>query len=227
MNKTSLIIFLTILFSFTVVSFSQTDEPAKVRGRITNYFGTPLEKVEVKFFLLEMKSGEFVSAEGKFIKSVFTDKDGEYEITDLTWGEYRVSAIAFGFPKAEVWRFYLWRNAERVLDFGLKIGITHGLPQLEISGVIKSKDKSPIKDATVTLINAFDVTEIKQTRTGKDGRYKIQLIQPGQYIIYVSKQGFSTNSFSFLINGNGGTIYPETETNKNIDFELLMLDKPK
>jgi hypothetical protein len=227
MSKTfCFIVFLTILFSLTMVTFSQTEEPAKVRGRVTGYFGNPLEKVEVNFFLLEMKSGEFVSA-GKFIKSVLTDTNGEYEITDLPWGEYRVSAIAFGFPRAEVWRFYLWRNAERVLDFGLQIGITHGFPQLQVSGTIKLKNKSPVRDATVTLINAFDETEIKHTRTGNDGKYKFQLIQPGQYIIYVSKPGFSVISSSFLINGLRDTTFPATEIDKNIDMELLPLDKSK
>lgn len=224
-KKFNLILCLIGLFCLCSSAFSQEDEPAKVKGKITSYFGDPLKKAEVKFYLLEMESGKYISAEGKFIKSVFTDEKGEYEISGLPWGEYRIVAMASGFTRSEVWRFYLWRNADRILDMGLKFGIIHGFPQIEVSGTIRSKDKTSIENATVTLINAFDETEKKQTRTDKNGRYKIEFIQPGQYIIYASKTGYSVVSSSFLINVHDRN-YSQTEINKTIDFQLTPLVKP-
>lgn len=224
-KKFSLIVCLLCLLNSCIPVFSQEDQPAKVSGQVTSYFGDPLEKVEVKFYLLEMESGKYISAEGKFIKSVFTDEKGAYEIKGLPWGEYRVVATASGFPSSEVWRFYLWRNSDRVLNIGLKFGIIHGFPQLKVSGKIKSINETPIQNVSVTLINAFDETEIKQTRTDKNGRYEIEFIQPGQYIIYVSKSGFSVISSSFLVNAVNQN-YARTEINKTIDFQLTPLFKP-
>lgn len=222
-RKFNFVIFLILFLGITTIGFAQEDKPAKVRGRVSNYFGFPLEKIEVKFFLLKMKSGEYVSAEGQFIKSAFTNELGLYEVSELPWGEYRVSTNGSGFPKMEVWRFYLWSNAERTLDLGLKAGIIHGFPELKVFGTVTLNNGEAVDDVTITLINAFDGTEAKQAKTDKNGKYQIEFIQPGQYIIYASKPDFSVAASSFVINGIGGANYPQTEINKKVDMKLLLL----
>lgn len=210
--------FLFLLLAFSSVS-AQKDNSAKVKGRVTNYFGDSIADEVVKFFLLERKiGGGYVSAEGRFIKSARTDKEGDFEVSELPWGNYRIVA-----GSAEVWGFYLARNDDKILDLGNYIGYIHGFPQLEVSGTVKDSNKKSVKDATITLVNAFDETEVLRTRTNNNGEYKIQFIQPGQYILYVTKPGFSVTVSSFLINALKGTVYPETDKRKKIDVVLSML----
>ena len=38
----------------------------------------------------------------------------------------------FGFGHTEVWRSYLWRGADRVLDIGIPIGYTHTLAPITV-----------------------------------------------------------------------------------------------
>ena len=214
-----------LILGSSILAFPQNDDPAEVRGRVTTYYGDPLHNAEIKFFLLDKLKNEYVSS-GTLIKTGLTNKSGNYEVTHLPWGEYRVTASLSGFPTAEVWRFYLGRNSERVLDFGLRIGITHGLPQLTVSGKVIATNGTTVEGATVTLTNAFDNTEPRQSASDRRGKYKFGFIQPGQYVIFVSKPGFSITSTTVFFNSINKN-YPETETDKILDFRLESLVRLK
>lgn len=176
------------------------DSPANVRGRISTLWGEPIGEAEVAFYELEGIRG--ISAAEKLVGKTVTDKLGDYRINGLPFGQYRVDVNLAGFGHSEVWRFYLWRGANRVLDIGIPVGYTHSLAPIIVSGSVQQRDKASIEGATVTLVNAFDSTESQQARTNKAGRFQFDLIQPGQYVIYASKPGFLIEAATVDL-GNG------------------------
>ncbi len=197
------VLFLKLVFAvsiFAVPFFSQN-----VRGRISTYFGDSLDGAEVRFFPLEMRDGQY-RASDKPAKSALTDKSGRYEVSGLAPGEYRVTASLPGFPISKVEKFYLWRQADRVLDLGLKIGITHGLELIEVHGTILDEKGASIPGATVTVTNAFDRTDSIQTLSNRNGIYKLEFIQPGQYTISVTAPGFQVSAASFLVDSRFGKV---------------------
>jgi hypothetical protein len=186
----------------------QEDDPAAVRGRVTTLAGDALEGVEVKFFQLDGISGN--SPAEKLVKTAKTDKAGNYRVEKLPWGQYRVE-FSSDLGKTEIWRFYLWRKADRVLDAGIPVGYTHGLAEIPVAGQVRATDNDKLENATVTLVNAYDPGETQQVRTDKNGRYRMTLIQPGQYIIFVTGPGFEAAAKNLDL-GNGAAV--------NVDFSM-------
>ena len=88
-----------------------------------------------------------------------------------------------------MWRFYLWRGAERVLDIGLPQIMQHGLETIMVRGIVKDEKGGPVRDATVTLVAAYNLGENSQARTDGSGRFELVTIQPGQYVVWAAKDG--------------------------------------
>jgi protocatechuate 3,4-dioxygenase beta subunit len=198
-----LLICVCLLLSIVVtssVAATQESDLARVSGRVTDLRGFPLEDVEVQFFELEGIRG--VSAKEMLVKTVVTDEQGNYKVSGLPAGQYRVNVEARGFGHTEVWRFYLWRNAHRVLDIGVPIGYTHSLVEISVIGQVRMTNGAPLEEATVRLVNAYDPGEEQQVRTNRLGKYKIDLVQPGQYIVYVIKPGYAVSTATVDL-GNG------------------------
>lgn len=192
-----------LFFATSIVCLAQEGDFASVRGRVTSLRGDSLANVEVKFYELEGIRG--ISPTEKLIKVTKTDEQGQYRVDNLPSGQYRVYFSVSGFGHTEIWRFYLWRKASRTLDIGIPIGYTHGLFQSKISGRVRSYDGKSLQNATVTLLNAFDPNETQQARTDKNGRFELTTIQPGQYIVFASANGFAVSSATFDL-GNGARI---------------------
>jgi len=198
--KLRILCFLLItLFGFGGHSTLADDEPASVEGRITTLWGASIGDVKISFYLLEGIAGN--SKSEKLVQEVTTDKQGSYKVTNLPWGQYRI-IFSNSFGHTEIWRYRLWRDAKRVLDISLPIGYQHYLSPIQVSGLIQQSDGLPIEDATVSMISAFNPNDYQQTRTDKSGKYQFRKIQPGQYIICASKQGFLVGSTAVDL-GNG------------------------
>src|SRR5688500_16856351 len=60
-----------------------------------------------------------------------------------------------------------------------------------LQGQVLDPQESVVAGATVTLKNVATNVEATVT-TGEDGSYSFSLLQPGKYIITVTKQGFTT-----------------------------------
>ncbi|MEQ1764209.1 MAG: carboxypeptidase-like regulatory domain-containing protein [Pyrinomonadaceae bacterium] len=192
-----------LIFVISTVCLAQDKDFASVKGRVTTLRGDTLADVEVRFFQLEGIRG--ISPTEKLIVATKTDENGQYRVDNLPSGQYRVHFSMSGFGHTEIWRFYLWRNASRTLDIGIPVGYTHGLIQSKVSGSVRSSDGRSVENATVTLINAFDPNETQQTRTDKNGKFELSTIQPGQYIVYASANGFAVSASTFDL-GNGARI---------------------
>jgi hypothetical protein len=109
--------------------------------------GDVAEGVQVKFFALEGIRGK--SKSETLVKTATTDKEGNYKIVGIPAGLYRVEFNAT-FGSAEVWRFYLWRGARRILDIGLPIGYEHSFGEITVRGRLLDNHNNHIQDATVT-----------------------------------------------------------------------------
>lgn len=190
-------ILLAGLFIFSIFALAQDKDYARVKGRITTFWGEPIEKAEVSFYELEGISG--ISPREKLIRSVITDKEGNYNIEKLPWGQYRVD-ISASYGGNEVWRFYLARNANEVLDVGVPMGYLHLISEMSVSGIVRQVDGSPVANATVTLTNAYDARKIQQTRTDEKGKYKFNTIQVGDFILSSAKSGFYPSAATLRIN---------------------------
>jgi uncharacterized protein (DUF2249 family) len=166
---------------------AQEEDLASVRGRVTTLWGQSIEEAQVSFFQLEGIQGH--SPTEKLIHHTFTDKNGEYKVNALPWGQYRVEVGLKGYGHTEIWRFYLWRGAKRVLDIGVPMGMLDHISQMEIRGTVWRSKKEAVKDATVTLVSVYDPSESQQVRSDANGKYSLLLIQEGDYLLHVSKPG--------------------------------------
>lgn len=203
-------VFLIVIIAVSSVgSSAQNDETATVSGRITTLRGDPLADAIVQFYELEGIRG--LSPTETLRKAVTTDSSGAYVAKGIPWGQYRVNVEVPTFGHTEVWRFYLWRNARRVLDIGVPIGITHGLSEITIEGTVSGENGKRLRDATVTIVNVYDSEETEQVRTDSNGSYKITRIQPGQYVLYAYYPGYGPTA-STLDLGNG--------TKTSLDFSI-------
>lgn len=200
MKKAASSILGILLLLVGFAAFAQ-DELASVEGRVTTLWGTPLKNVKVSFFQLEGISG--ISKTEILIRQITTDSEGRFRTDNLPWGQYRID-ISSGYGKTEIWRYYLWRNAKRILDVGLPLEntLSDTLSQIMLSGVIQQTDQDHIADATVTLTSAFAPNKTQQARTDKNGHYQFKVIQPGQYILFATKPGFLADSLAIDL-GNG------------------------
>ncbi|HET6671428.1 MAG TPA: carboxypeptidase-like regulatory domain-containing protein [Pyrinomonadaceae bacterium] len=191
------IFFVSLLLALIApAALAQDDEFASVSGRVTTYWGSALE-AEISFFQLEGISGNSPTEE--LIQRVTTNKDGAYAIEKLPWGQYRVKVATKGYGDAEIWRFYLWRGAKRVLDIGVPMGMLDHISQMEIRGAVTRPNRMPVKDATVTLLNVYDSSESQQVRTDADGKYTLLLIQEGDYVLHAAKVGFTVSATTISI----------------------------
>ena len=119
-----------------ILSMSQGQGTAKIYGRITDLFGYPIQGARLQVFSCETQPnrGTKSPAETKAIQTTLSDKEGNYEVSGLSWGEYRITVSYSGFAQAEVGSVYLGKGADRLLDLGLKVGQIVDLPTMEISG---------------------------------------------------------------------------------------------
>jgi len=198
--KTASITLLSLAFLLVSTAGKPETDLAQVTGRVTTLWGEPCEEAEVSFYELEGIKG--TSPTEKLIKQVRTNKSGEYSATDLPYGHYRVDVSLPGYGNTEIWRFYLWRDAKRVLDLGVPMGILHHVSQINVSGRVVDENKSPVENATVTLINAYNTSKVYQTRTTSSGNYSFDVIQIGEYVLWVTKPGHGISTTNVQL-GNG------------------------
>ena len=177
------------------------EESASVRGRVTTLSGRPIEEAQVSFFQLEGIQGN--SPSEQLIQQTRTDQNGEYSVTGLPSGQYRVEAIVRGYGRTEVWRFFVWRSARRVLDIGIPMGMLDHISQIQVRGTVMSSKREAVKDATVTLTSLYNSTESQQVRTDERGRYSLLLMQEGDYVLHASKPGYVVRITTISLRSGG------------------------
>jgi len=169
-------------------------ETGRVRGRVVNLWGVPLAGAQLSFFKLEIWPEPGVSSPQKLVKEVTTDEEGQYIAEGLHWGLYNVNVTRREYCCADVLRLYLAKGGEQVLDVGVPLALQNGLDLITVRGKVYGERHQPISDASITLVNAHNSQRSDQKRTEGNGMYEFHLVQPGQYVIYASKPGFTVES---------------------------------
>ncbi len=184
----SLTYILLILCTLVIISSGQTANVASMRGRVLDPFGNPISDVVLEFSI----AGQAQPFD------VRTDQQGNYKVSNLPIGEYAIAIWSRGFM-TERRNINLARGSVLQLDFSLVAGYVGGAIPIEVSGIIRQQDDSPVADATVTVENAFSERLIYKAKTDNSGRYKIEVLYPGQYIVHVAKPGFAVNASAVVL----------------------------
>lgn len=168
---------------------SPADTQTSIRGRITTT-GLPfaVEDAEVSVFSIVRESAAVIRVQ--LVAKTRSETNGEYRITGLPPGSYLVRAELPGFMTEEAWNIWFY-GIPVIVDLGLTFG-AHGDPYTppKISGIVRGPRDTPLEDVTVTLLQCDNSTRRFQTRTDKNGRYRLSWVLEGEYAIQVSKPGF-------------------------------------
>jgi hypothetical protein len=157
-----------------------------IRGRVTDDRGRPLRAADVR-----------VSAAGGTAepRTVHTDDDGRYDVTDARAGRYNVLVTHAGFLPL---RYGQRRPRElgKLLDVGdgqILEGVDFMLPRMSvIAGRITDETKEPIAEAIVLALRSVYFDGRRQfvptgtgplVRTDDSGAYRLVGLTPGTYLV--------------------------------------------
>ena len=157
-----------------------------IRGTVRDAAGRPLRRAQIRVFAPEL-AGE--------PRSVSTDEDGRYELTDLPAARYTVIATRSGYLP-------LRHGQRRPLELGRPLQLADGqviervdfvLPRMGvIAGRITDETGDPIADVNVLPMRALYVEGRQQfvpigpgplVRTDEDGEYRLGGLAPGSYVV--------------------------------------------
>lgn len=170
------------LFAVAWPAAGHSRPTANIQGQVSDPFGFPIPGAKVKV-LSEDRARQFQG---------IADKQGDYNIDNLPAGQYKVLVSSLGFTTEER-NVRVWDGDHIILDIGLNAGGAD-LPSIEVAGTVRQPDNAPLRDATITIANAFNQRLVQKVRTDKEGNYRVSVVNPGQYIVSASKAGFMVNA---------------------------------
>ena len=131
------------------------------------------------------------------VLTVTTDEEGYYEL-ELTPGMYTFKA-----SKAD------YSGFEQVLDISYDIGsidFTISPLRIKLHGHITgSLTKTGLSGVTIRILDSNAIVMKKETTTDAEGYYSI-MIDPGNYVIKVSKEGFIEDEKSICVDWEAGEL---------------------
>jgi hypothetical protein len=160
----------------------------RIRGRVTDKSGRRLEGTKaVLWWQRSYVSGKLQLAGmgiGSALDTETTDESGWFVFRALWPGDrYKVAIDAEGYGKAEPPE--VQGRAGETHDLGT-IALTGGAGH--IAGRVVGSDGKPIAGATV--FNRGDAPTVLTTRTGGDGRFRLDNLFPGARYAFVRKDGY-------------------------------------
>lgn len=197
------------LIGAVTVSMAQKPKFVSIQGRIVNLYGAPIEGASI----------EVTSESGGQSLKTHSDQGGNYKISNLPAGRLKLLARAFGSEREELF-ITLEAGEQKLLDLGLEFGRIIDPFPIQVQGVVQQPDGTPLRDATVTIKNAFNERLSRQVRSDDAGRYKVEVDNPGQYIVYVTKPGFQVCSVAVIL---PATLPRESRV---VDLTLIPLRSP-
>lgn len=196
---------LALLLAICLESMSSLDTgrdrptpSADLSGRITDLFGEPLEGAVVRVFPFSTNIGEPRIERRASPVEATTNSKGDYSIAGLPPGSYTVTVELRGFRRFESCLVTI-QPGINTMDFGLEVGVNIDVPIIRIEGLVRRADRSPITDATLTIISVFNRALTEQTRTDQKGRYKFAILAPGHYVLIASKSRFATAAKAIVV----------------------------
>lgn len=178
-SKTSVLL---LLLSFPVLSFAQTHR-ASLRGTVVDHLGGRLASVQIK--LVRQATNE--------MRDVQTDAEGNYGVSQLAPGHYRLEAQLSGYRKY-VQQIELGVNQDRRLDLTLDIGPLEEEVTIVADALPLRKESAAIG----TVIHNRQVSDLPL-----DGRnfFELGLLVPGAVPAAQGSAGSVRGDFAFSVNG--------------------------
>jgi hypothetical protein len=153
---------------------------------VTDLFGNPIPGAAVR--------------SGGGPQSAVTGPAGEYKLQALPSGKLKVTASYRGFRVAErevAPDCERGRNAP--LDFGLvPLDLTDIRPFI-LSGEVRDAGGAPVASGSVLLENCFNPDVRAAASTSERGEFRLEVRQPGQYVLRVTKPGFEVYAQTLLV----------------------------
>lgn len=162
---------------------SPTATSGILKGTVTSG-GVPIANATVKVFDINDNPIEHTNTGG----------NGQYTISDLPVGSYKVTAIAPGYLLPNTIPISIQNNKTTTANIVLTADPDANLSV--IYGIIRNTNgEVPITNATVLLFSETlpDPTLISTGTTNDNGQYILGLIPAGNYHLVVSKSGFFPN----------------------------------
>lgn len=160
-----------IAFSFGELSAQKTPQKG-IHGYVVDLFGNPIADAEIELLLVEAD---------KQIK-VLTNEKGYFSFSQKFTGKFSGNVRARGF-RMERFEGFVLEGDPKPLSVGLIVGSLSDLPGIVVEGFVGMNGK-PVNNATVGIINIFNTSVRDVALTGSDGRYRLEIAEPGQYMIY-------------------------------------------
>ncbi|MEO6730802.1 MAG: outer membrane beta-barrel family protein [Ferruginibacter sp.] len=122
-------------------------------------------------------------------------------------------------------------NIKKVASLLLIVLVSKELPaQINIYGIVKAADNSPIESANVLLLTDKDSMLVKGTVTLAKGNFNFDNINPGKYLLSVSSIGFKENiTTPFAVNKSGDIdagVFRLTKATVDLDAVKVVTRKP-
>lgn len=172
---------------FLLASHSlSADSRCAIRGFVTDLLGNPLP-------------GATVEASGRSVERVTTDASGEYRLEALLADKPVLSASFPGFERSyETLGSCAGSAVPLVVSFGLVAGRLTDLAPIPFEGNVLDGQGHPIADAVVTIANPFNKGLTLSVLTNRQGRFRTDVHNPGQYIVRAHKPGYKVAAQTVL-----------------------------
>jgi uncharacterized surface anchored protein len=199
---------LTCLLLFEVYSAKtnlnrRQESVLQATGVTTDLLGNRLSDVKV---IIKSKQGE--------VKTITkSDNFGKFEIKGLPTGIYEISATYSGFL---IKKSQIALSNDRVVCVYLSLinGDLTQMPSKAIYRQVRSVTDKPLAYASVS-VNGADDNDVKSTVfTDEEGKFRIDMPHPGQYVVYAALPSYTTSAKIIVAQGAA------VEVNYRCDFIL-------
>jgi hypothetical protein len=168
----------------------------RIRGTIKDLTGNAVPGVLVRLSSPQMGVVDVTNTDGK----------GVYGFSDLGAGTYDIEVSGSGYQSQIKKGIVVQPPFRNIVDFALPTGPLLPDPGLspviyqptsdevvlrEVVGTITDKDKRPIPDAMVSLVNPVTGMSFR-AQSGRDGKIKMEQVPVGTYKALVASPGYVT-----------------------------------
>ena len=154
-----------------------------------------------------------------------TDDDGRYEFQPLPPGRYKFTVDPIGSFRIESGAAgWLPLRAGGCWDLTMS-----QFPHAELAGRVQRLDGSPLANVEVLIFKAHDDSFYAAMQTNKNGRYSINSLQPGEYVVGINLPGASPSkdASDAAVKVRAASHYYRDEANRSAALIIHLADGDK